>query len=196
MRKLLMLAVTVLAAFAFAGVSATTASAMFKLYTPDYQGFCPEVSLAGGEVTGGCLVEDFQGSFDLYMSTQPLQYFVGHYVSTFDLVLDENGDGYAVNSTVSSTSSAPPRQACAGVPWAVNSHASTWFELEMDITLNVGPSGTNSCTQQTITVQAAWPSWEFQPTELDQATPSTNVADGYWYSDNPLRIDWDSTYED
>jgi hypothetical protein len=186
MRKLTMLAVSALAALAFAGLTATTATASdpFTLYTHEAEP-CPAVSLNDGEVTGGCLTEDFDGSFDLGAFI-PNWYLIGRYDSTFDLVVDANGTGYAANPTVEVTTPSLAREACdepdgTVLPWPVQARA-VGSQFELDITLGVrsagsGPGG--ACTQQQITVQMTGRQSGWQA-ELDQGTQSANVANANW----------------
>jgi ABC-type sugar transport system substrate-binding protein len=199
MRKLLMLAAVALAAMAFAGVSATSASAdaPFKFFTHGLEAFCPEVSLQDGEVSGGCLTEDFEGTVQLGVFN-PYWTPVGNYAVTFDLVVDSDGDGYAVNPTVNAIGGAYPRKAGdeadgSPLPWAVNSRSPDWFELELDVTVGItvasNPPG-GSCSQQQIAT-AATQIGGGSSTELDQLGASANLQFGHWESPDDMWIDWD-----
>jgi len=194
MRKLMMLAASAFAALAFAGVWVTTAAASepFGVYTADWEmDPCPEVSLDDGEVSGGCLTEGFEGSFDLGVFV-PQWYLMGVYGSTFDLALDASGAGYAVDPTVA-TSAGPGRVACdegdgTVLPWPVEARAPNASTFELDITVGLRTTGSGPggmCIQQEITVQMSEVGSSTLPspgtaTELDQAAPSANIANGYW----------------
>jgi hypothetical protein len=196
MRKLLMLGASALAALAFAGVSASSASALSPLFFTDWGWqFCPAVSSVDGEVSGGCVIEDFEGSIELYANV-PNPVTIGDYAVTFDLVVDGAGNGYAVDPTFGSMSGAPVRKACdetdgSPLPWPVQSSMPSVGEYEMDITFGVTlgtaqPGG--PCSQQQITVDA-----EFYPsdTELDQVGASANLRDGNWDSDDWQHVDYE-----
>jgi hypothetical protein len=203
MRKLLMLAASALAALAFAGVSASSASATYVplLFTGGYgSGLCPAVSLADGEVSGGCVVEDFEGSIELYANV-PNPVTIGQYDVTFDLFLDGAGNGYAVNPTFENDGpSYALRKACdeadgSPLPWPVTSRAPDYLELEMDVTFGItlasNPPG-GSCSQQQITIDAADIQLPYPwGAELDQLGASANFRDGHWESDDWQRVEWD-----
>jgi hypothetical protein len=88
MRKLLVLVASALAALAFAGVSASSASAESPLFFTDWGWeLCPAVSLVDGEVSGGCVIEDFEGSVELYANV-PQPVTIGYYAVTYDLLVD------------------------------------------------------------------------------------------------------------
>jgi hypothetical protein len=200
MRKLLMLVVVALAAMAFAGASASPASATFKLFTPDLEEFCPGVSLDGSEVSGGCRADDFEGGFQIG-AFLPGWTIMGNYDVGFDLVVDENGDGYAVDQTVSLDGPGLSRKPCdeangTVLPWAVSSYWQDWFELKVDITVGLRPGTAapgGACTQQVITVDAT-DIGGGSPTELEQLVQSANIRDGHFESPNDIWIDWDGSY--
>ena len=195
MRKLLMLAASAFAALAFAGVFASAASAdeEFWLYTSSaHLELCPAVSVDDAEVSGGCTTPDFEGGFLLGTMAGGSWVTIGDYDSTFDLVLDSAGSGYAVNQTVNLPGSGYQRVPCdqpdgTKLPWAVEAHTPNSWTFFMDITLCIRSASTppgSMGAQQTITVQV--PYWNTIPTELDQGARSANIADAYWASDNGL----------
>jgi len=171
---------------------------LFTVFTDEFlEEGCPAITLEDNEVSGGCVAEDLDGSFNLG-AFMPNWTLVGVYDSTFDLVLDRNGDGYAVKPSINLQGFGFERVACdesdgTVIPWEVDSISPDEYgTLEMTITvglrpLSYGPGG--SCTQQEITVQATAIGGWFD-TELDQGTPSANIKDGHWDSPNSLWLEW------
>jgi hypothetical protein len=192
MRKSMMLTAMAMAAIAFGGMTAT-AMAGEGVYVEDsnYQP-CPEVQMSEGEVTGGCVTEDYEGSFELG-AFMPNWTLIGTYGSTFDLVLDGNGDGYAVNPEIPWNSGGVARKACdeadgTPLPWAVESRV-VGVQIHMDITVGLKPSTSapgGFCTQQVITVEVDNIAWD--KADLVQVGQSANIKDGYWSSDDSLVI--------
>lgn len=197
MRKLLMLAVTALAALAFAGVSASTASAAFMIYDSDaYDTPCPQVSVSGNQVSGGCLIEDFEGTFTLHNFDGSV---MGHYESTFDLVVDADGDGFAINPSVDPADQfSPSREACDEVdgtvrPWMVTITSQGPDSWDIGATVisrfrtgASGPGGACSFHWFYTDVVAS----PYEPTEIDQIMDPQNIMqDGYWESANTMWVE-------
>lgn len=196
MRKLLMLAVTALAALALAGVSATAASAVpFEVYDSGSFERCDDVfggvSESGGVVQGGCLVDDFGGRFDVYVGTTPVNY----YDAGFDLVLGTDGAGYAVNAAIYSQGWGFVRQTCTHPvsgqpePWPVQVSAlgGGVFQAEMTMCIT-DPNYPTSGTYQTVTLDIAESGYEDGRTELVQAEDASNIRNSHWSSDNTFEL--------
>ena len=190
MRKSSMLTVMALAVVAFASVSASAAADIpFEIHT-DAGLPCPAVSESDNEVSGGCVIEDFEGELQLHHLGSAL----GDYPVDFDLVLDANGQGYAVDPVVGE-SSGFQRKACDEAdgtpkPWAVQLRGVYFDHVEVDImvgmTVATNPPGT-ACTQQQITVREGH---QFGGTDFTQESPSMNIQNGFWHSDGEIEIYW------
>jgi hypothetical protein len=109
---------TLIATIAALAAMACTASAAQALTVySGVNGFeCPAVSASGATVTGGCPVEDMQGTFDLYSNGSPF----ASGTADFDLRVGPDAHFYAVDQIVSTTPYA--RVACddasgARLPW-------------------------------------------------------------------------------
>jgi len=196
MRKLTMITAMALAAIAFGSMTATAvAGEGVSADDSDTGQPCPEVYESDGEVTGGCLIVDYDGSFELGIFL-PQWATIGQYGTTFDLAVNANGDGYVVNPAVPWHDGGVARTPCdetdgTPLPWAVESRVVNFVEVRMDITVGLRPSSYQPgtfCTQQTITVEP-------DRYDLTQDGQSANIKDGYWEteetetSDNQLRIE-------
>jgi len=190
MRKLMMITAMALAAIAFGSMTATATAQEVYAYDSEEALPCPEVYLADGEVTGGCVTEDFDGSFELGWFT-PAWTTIGQYGTTFDLAVNANGDGYVVNPAIP-WSGGPVRKPCdeadgTPLPWAANSRVVNGNTVHVDITMGLTawhtPPG-GSCTQQMITAEID----PYGTADLEQVGQSANIKNGYWESDYLLLI--------
>lgn len=183
---------------------------LFTFYTENWEGTCPWVSLEPNEeteeieLTPGCVAEDFEGDFDLGVYN-PNWTAIGNYGSTFDLVVDRNGDGYAINPTVDINGAGFPRDACdesdgTVLPWRVKSisPAKGWDPPMLEIKIGMrtaisGPGG--SCSWGTVTVELSEVGM-YTPTELQQVGASQYFKNAYWFAEgdyyggNSLWMDW------
>ena len=183
MRKSSMLTAMVLAVVAFASMSATAAADEPFEIRDAWDERCPAVTENDNEVSGGCLIEDFEGELQLHH----LGSTIGDYPVDFDLVLDGDGQGYAVDPMVGQ-SNGFQRKACDEAdgtpkPWAVQVRQPAWGDIEIDIvvgmTIITNPPG-SSCTQQQITVEMD----PYYGTTLTQIGSSTNIRNAWWHTDN------------
>jgi hypothetical protein len=191
MRKLLMLAVMALAAMAFVGASATSAAADVPFEVRDHGTgeLCEEMS----GPYGGCVVEGFDGSFDIY-GGYPTG-FVNYFDTTFDLAVGPDGSGYALNQAiVSGPGSMAIRVPCdnAGgvtLPWPVEVRAlgGGEFEADLRICIRSAAGSPGSGSSSTITLDVAHfgvDGW----TELDQPPSTEYLRNGYWNSANTVDL--------
>jgi hypothetical protein len=184
MRKLLMLAAMALAAMALAGVSATTAAAdvPFEVLDPNWGGEpCGEVSESAGVVEGGCLVEDFDGRFDLYSGTTPINY----YNTRFDLVVDADGTGYAVEPVIYGQGPGLVRVACYdgpnSDPWPVQIRALGGGEFEIDMTMCITTWSGGSNSYRAVTLEVSQASSQIH---LTQTEDDLYIRNGHWATYN------------
>jgi hypothetical protein len=104
---------------------------------------CPNVQASGSTVTGGCLVEDMAGTFDLVAGGYT---FATDCYTTFDMRVEGDSDYWAVDNTTSCTMNSTPngRQECrdssgAARPWPSGPTSGT-----MNICLEYLPTGSEA----------------------------------------------------
>jgi hypothetical protein len=137
-RKLAVLGLSVLA-MGVMGVGAASAQAKFTVY--DYYAGepCPELVVEGNDVSGGCLIEDMDGSFSINSFGVP----VLSYGASFDIRIDAVGKMYAVNQEMENWGGYP-RRPCESkgevLPWG-GAAVPTTLELCIENPNNPGAYG-------------------------------------------------------
>jgi len=191
-----MLVAMALAAMAFAGVSATVASAVpFQVWDNELDEPCGDLLVIDDEyvhVEGGCWVDGFTGGFDLVWQSGSAFYDVA-----FDLRVGPDGAGVAINQTVS-TMWGPQRAPCTNSEgqknvWPVEFAALGGGEFAAEIALKLKPalSPDGVCGGQETIPLAVTEFGGSEGTDLVQNGASAPVgffADGEWSSDNLLDL--------
>lgn len=190
MRKLILLTVGVLAALAF---TASAASAAVEVRDPGTQEACPATIPDPGDVegpvleidvTGGCVVEGFEGSFGLYWMNDQL---FGSFTSYFDLHVASDGGGFAVNQWVYTDGWG--REPCEDVDgsalaWPVEFRSVGGGEFQADVEMclqGVDSPGGGTSPRTVVTDVTSFGG--VGSTVLDQVAASGEMyQNGYWES--------------
>jgi hypothetical protein len=200
MRKLLMLAVAALAAVVLAGVSASSALAV-SLEARDHvtSELCEELYVDEvvegvpyyGELysSGGCVVEGFDGQFNIVYNGA----FVNYFDTTFVLVVGPDGTAYAVDQEIESGPYGLVRYPCDSsegqkFAWPVEFSASGNGDFTADLKICVrGPSGPGIGSWTTVAMDVSHvgaDGW----TELVQSAPNASISGAYWSSANTVDL--------